>query len=218
MCGMPRTFALTVTLVTALTVAAGALFDANRAPAGEWILADRRMTAPQTAAPSASPRSSAGKPLSLEDAIRELELIRPPRPKFAEDFTIPTADGKPFKLSAQRGRPVLINFWATWCPPCLEEMPALERLWRAQKDAGFVMLAVTVDANPKLAAPFVERHKFTFFVGHDPKMDLANTYGVRALPSSFVIDRDGRLAAVAIGPRVWDNLAAHSLIERLTAR
>lgn len=170
------------------------------------------------AAVGASPRSSTGKSLSLDDAIRELELIRPPRPKFAEDFTIPTADGKTFKLSAQRGRPVFINFWATWCPPCLEEMPALERLWRAQKDAGFVMLAVTVDANPKLAAPFVERHKFTFVVGHDPKMELANTYGVRALPSSFVVDRDGRLAAVAIGPRVWDNVAAHSLIERLTSR
>lgn len=217
MCGMPRTFALAVTLVTVLT-AAGALFDAHRAPAWEGALADRRVAAPETAAPSASPRSSSGKPLSLEDAIRELELIRPPKAKFAEDFTIPTADGKTFKLSAQRGRPVFINFWATWCPPCLEEMPALERLWRAQKDAGFMMLAVTVDANPKLAAPFVERHKFTFFVGHDPKMELANTYGVRALPSSFVIDRDGRLTAVAIGPRVWDNVAAHALIERLTAR
>jgi peroxiredoxin len=162
--------------------------------------------------------AGAGKSLSLDEAIRELELIRPPRSKAADDFTIPTSDGKTFKLSAQRGRAVLINFWATWCPPCLEEMPALERLWRAQKDAGFVMLAVTVDANPKLAAPFVERHKFTFVVGHDPKMELANTYGVRALPSSFVIDRDGRLTAVAIGPRVWDNVAAHALIERLTAR
>jgi peroxiredoxin len=113
---------------------------------------------------------------------------------------------------------VFINFWATWCPPCLEEMPALERLWKAQKDAGFVLLAVTVDTNPKLATPFVERHGLTFAVGHDPKMELANTYGVRALPSSFVIDRDGRLAAIAVGPRVWDNVAAHALIERLTAQ
>ena len=190
MSGMPRTLALTLSLLIALTAAA----------------------------PAASPRVTAGKSLSLDEAIKELDLIRPPRPKFADDFTIPTAGGKTFKLSAQRGRPVFINFWATWCPPCLEEMPALERLWRAQKDAGFVMLAVTVDANPKLAAPFVERHGFTFTVGFDPKMELANTYGVRALPSSFVIDRDGRLAAVAVGPRVWDNTAAHALIERLVAR
>jgi cytochrome c biogenesis protein CcmG, thiol:disulfide interchange protein DsbE len=194
MSGMPRTLALTLSLLVAI-VAAGAVSQALE--------------------PAASPRATSGKPLSLDEAIKELELIRPPRPKFADDFTIPTASGKPFKLSAQRGRPVFINFWATWCPPCLEEMPALERLWRAQKDGGFVMLAVTVDSNPKLATPFVERHGLTFTVGFDPKMELANTYGVRALPSSFVIDRDGRLAAVAVGPRVWDNTAAHALIERL---
>jgi peroxiredoxin len=171
------------------------------------------------AAPGAAPtRPAPAKPLSLDEAIKELDLIRPPRPKLAEDFTIPTTGGQPFKLSAQRGKAVFINFWATWCPPCLEEMPALERLWKAQKDAGFVLLAVTVDNNPKLASPFVERHGLTFTVGHDPKMELANAYGVRALPSSFVIDRDGRLTAIAVGPRVWDNVAAHALIERLTAR
>lgn len=186
MSGMPRTLALTLCLLIALTAAA--------------------------------PPPTSAKTLSLDEAIRELDLIRPPKPKVADDFTIPTAGGQPFRLSAQRGRAVLINFWATWCPPCLEEMPALERLWRKQKDAGFVMLAVTVDANPKLATPFVEKHGFTFTVGLDPKMELANTYGVRALPASFVIDRDGRLAAVAVGPRVWDNVAAHSLIERLTSR
>lgn len=202
MCGMPR-LPLTATVVIALAAVAGGL-------AGE------KPTASSLA--QAAPRAVAAKSLTLDEAIRDLELIRPPKPKVADDFTIPTADGKSFKLSAQRGRAVFINFWATWCPPCLEEMPALERLWRARKDAGFVMLAVTVDGNPKLAAPFVERHGFTFVVGHDPKMELANTYGVRALPSSFVIDRDGRLTALAIGPRVWDNVAAHALIERLTAR
>jgi peroxiredoxin len=217
MCRMPRTLVLTLTILVVLT-AAGALLHASQAPSFEPARARPGPVTADDAAPSASPRPTSGKRLSLDEAIRDLELVRPSRPKFADDFTIPTADGKSFKLSAQRGRPVFINFWATWCPPCLEEMPALERLWRSQKDAGFVMLAVTVDANPKLAAPFVERHGLTFVVGHDPKMELANTYGVRALPSSFVIDRDGRLTAMAIGPRVWDNVAAHALIERLTAR
>lgn len=94
----------------------------------------------------------------------------------------------------------------------------MERLWRAQKGSGLVMLAVAVDHDPKLVTPFVERHGLTFAVGLDTKMELAQAYTVRALPSSFVIDRDGRLAALAIGPRVWDNVAAHSLIERLTNR
>ena len=107
----------------------------------------------------------------------------------------------------------MVNFWATWCPPCLEEMPAMERLYRKHKDAGFTLVAISVDADPKKVKPFVSEHKLTMPIGVDPKMDLANTYGVRALPSSFMIGRDGNLAALAIGPRHWDNDAAHSLVE-----
>src|SRR5262245_26744364 len=110
MSGMPRLLALALSLF-AVATGAGVVCDARE--------------------PAASPRATSARALTLEEAIKELELIRPPRPKFADDFTIPTAGGATFKLSAQRGRPVFINFWATWCPPCLEEMPALERLWRA---------------------------------------------------------------------------------------
>lgn len=197
---MSRTLALTLTVALTLVAAVTALSTVH-APS-----------------PAASPRPAGQRALSLDEAIKELDLVRPPKPKFADDFTIPTVGGTSFRLSAHRGRPVFMNFWATWCPPCLEEMPAMERLWRAQKDAGLVMLAVTVDSNPKLVAPFLERRGFTFTIGLDAKMELAHTYGVRALPSSFVIDRDGRLAAIAIGPRAWDNVAATSLIERLAAK
>ena len=211
---MSRTLALTLTIAIPLAVLAAVLYTLRPSPVAEAPAI--RARTPEPAAPAAAPRIQRG--LSLDDAIKELELIRPPRPKFADDFTIATAAGTSFRLSAHRGRPVFMNFWATWCPPCLEEMPAMERLWRGQKDAGFVMVAVTVDANPKLVTPFIERHGFTFTVGLDTKMEVANAYGVRALPSSFVIDRDGRLAAVAVGPRAWDNAAAQSLIERLAAR
>jgi len=67
-------------------------------------------------------------PASVETALKQLDLIRPTRPKVAEDFTLPTIDGGSFKLTEQRGKVVLVNFWATWCAPCLEEMPAMERL------------------------------------------------------------------------------------------
>lgn len=91
----------------------------------------------------------------------------------------------------------------------------MERLWQQHKDNGFVLLAVSVDAQPAVVAPFLKNHQLTFATGLDPKMDLANSYGVRALPSSFILDRDGNLAALALGPRTWDNEAAHSLVERL---
>jgi peroxiredoxin len=109
----------------------------------------------------------------------------------------------------------MVNFWATWCPPCLEEMPAMERLYRQQKASGFTLVAVSVDTDPKPVSPFVAKHQLTFPIALDSKMDLANSYSVRALPSSFIVARDGNLAALAIGPRHWDGDAAHSVIEGL---
>ena len=91
----------------------------------------------------------------------------------------------------------------------------MERLYRQHKDAGFTLVAVSVDGDPTRVGPFVTKHKFTFPVVLDTKMDLANSYTVRALPSSFIVARDGTLTALAVGPRHWDSDAAHSLIEGL---
>jgi len=162
------------------------------------------------------PRPRVGRRLALDEAMRELDLIRPSRQKLAEDWVLATPDAATFRLSGHRGKVVLLNFWATWCPPCLQEMPAMERLYRRHKAADFVLVAVSVDADPKKVAPFLAEHKLTFPVALDPNMTLAERYGVRALPSSFVVDRRGYLVALALGPRHWDNDAAHSLVEALT--
>jgi peroxiredoxin len=150
--------------------------------------------------------------LSVDAAMRELDLIKPPRPTPAEDFSLPMPDGRTFRLSDQRGKVVFINFWATWCPPCREEMPAMERLYAEQKNGPFTMVAVSLDANPALVGPYVERARLTFPVALDPKMDLANSYGVRALPVSFVVDPRGMVVAMALGPRAWDGPAARALM------
>jgi peroxiredoxin len=153
----------------------------------------------------------------VDEAARELDLIRPSKPKQASDFTVSLVGGDTLKLAGQRGKPVLINFWATWCSPCREEMPAMERLYLKHRERGFVLLAVSVDSDVSLVKPFLQKHKLTFPVALDAKMDLANTYGVRALPASFLVDRNGYLAALALGPRAWDNRAAHTLVEGLLA-
>jgi thiol-disulfide isomerase/thioredoxin len=88
---------------------------------GIIALAAMRRTAP----PAAGPPHVA----NIEQAIKDLDLIRPPRPKLASDFALDTQEGGRFRLSEQRGKVVVVNFWATWCPPCREEMPALERLY-----------------------------------------------------------------------------------------
>jgi peroxiredoxin len=167
------------------------------------------------APPPANARPRSGQVYGLEEAIKRLDLIKPARQKIADDFTLPTPAGAVYKLSEHRGKVVLINFWATWCPPCLQEMPAMERLYRQHKDAGFEMVAVSVDTGMDKVKPFLAEHRFTFRIAMDSEMALANTYGVRALPSSFMVDRKGMLAALAIGPRQWDNDAAHSLVEAM---
>lgn len=209
---MSRVMSLTVMIVAVAVLVGGGLMLALRAPAPTAVDSPRVMP-PQ--APTGSTKSAPVPALSVDVALKELDLIRPARAKMAEDFTAPRLGGGNFRLVEARGKTLLINFWATWCPPCREEMPAMERLWQEHKTDGFVIVAVSVDADPKVVAPYIKEHGYTFPVVLDPKMEVANTYGVRALPSSFVVDRKGGLLALALGPRAWDNRASHALVEGL---
>ena len=207
--------AIVIALTLVAVAAAVGLFAGENRSGGEVRARRPPPRSPALRRPRWRLNPGAGRVLALADAIRELDLIKPARTKRAEDFSLNTPGSGKFRLFDHHGQVVLINFWATWCPPCLEEMPAMERLYRQHRDGGFTLVAVSVDADSKLVAPFLTARKFSFPVALDPSMNMANTYGVRALPSSFIVARDGTLAALAIGPRHWDNDAAHSLIEGL---
>ena len=193
---------------------------AGGAPGASWetsaLAAAAGNASPLGTPPPVKPRG--GRTLSIADAVKDLDLIKPARAKIAEDFTLATPDGGRFRLRDQRGRVVFINFWATWCPPCREEMPAMERLYQQHRDTGFVMVAVSADTNAKTVPAFVKEQKLTFSIALDPQLEVANVYGVRALPSSFIVDKNGELVALALGPRAWDADAAHSLVEGLVKR
>ena len=211
---MPRKAPLVFALFLVLAAIGVALYAAATAPTTAPI-------APAALRPSVEPPRPASPPALRPDgagvdaALKQLDLMKPARAKLADDFTLPMPAGASFRLSEQRGKVVLVNFWATWCPPCLEEMPAMERLWRRHKDAGFVLVAISLDSDPKRVPPFVSARKFSFPVALDPKMAVAEKYGVRALPSSFVIDREGTVTGVALGPRSWDDAAAHGLVQAM---
>jgi peroxiredoxin len=220
---MTRIVPLSIAFLLALAAAAGLVYglstgsvdrDANPRPPAATAVSSTPAAQPSPAA-ERKPGARAGR-LTLDDAFRELDLIRPSRAKPADDFTVTMADGASFRLSQHRGKTVLVNFWATWCPPCREEMPALERLHRRHKDRGLVLVAISLDTDPKVVPPYVKASGLTFPIALDPKAEVANTYGVRALPSSFVIDRQGMMTGLALGPRVWDNEASHALVEALT--
>lgn len=163
--------------------------------------------------------ASAGEIASAKDPFRALGLIRPARVQPAPAFTLSTPTGVPLKLGDHRGKVVLVNFWATWCRPCLEEMPAMERLYRRFRENGFTIVAISVDAEGgPIVGPFLEKHELTFPVGLDPEMAVAELYRVQGIPRSFLIDREGNLLAQAIGPREWDSTDARALITHLLRR
>ena len=209
---------IAVLVVIVALLAGGALVVARQSgpPAPEAPLVPSSKASPPPAAEPKGPGpAKSGRAVDVDAAFKQLDLIRPAKLKPVNDFTLPMPGGKTFRLADYHGKMVFLNFWATWCEPCKEEMPAMERLWQQQKGQGLVLVAVSVDTDTKKVKPYLDEHKLTFPVGLDPKMDLANAYGVRAVPSSFVVDRQGHLTAIALGPREWDNDASHSLIEGL---
>ncbi len=137
-------------------------------------------------------------------------------PAVAPDFTSQDMHGQAVGLSALRGRVVLINLWATWCPPCREEMPSMQRMYDRLKGPDFELLAVSEDEGGKdLVEPFVRDMKLTFPVLLDPEHEVGDRYGVWGYPETFVLDRSGRVVERVIGPRDWDAPAERAKLQAL---
>ncbi len=123
-----------------------------------------------------------------------------PRPGFvAPDFALPTLEGDSIQLSDLRGRPVVINFWATWCPPCKAEMPAIVREYERYKDQGLIVLAVNQAEGPEKIVPFREEYKMTFPILLDTHMKVSQLYEIRFLPTTFFIAPNGKITDMVTG-------------------
>ncbi len=122
----------------------------------------------------------------------------------AADFELPDLAGRLHRLSELRGKVVFLNLWATWCPPCIAEMPSIEALHRRFAGSDLVVLAVSEDADgEKSVRPIVERLGLSFPILLDPQGALSPRYGVTGYPETFVIGRDGRVLEHFIGPTDW---------------
>ncbi len=111
----------------------------------------------------------------------------------APDFTLRSANGPNLRLQEQRGRVVMVNFWATWCGPCREEMPQLNKLYAKYRASGFVLLGVNVDDDARHATDVAARMGVTFPVLLDTDKTVSRLYDVSTMPSTLLIDRDGRV-------------------------
>ncbi|MDE0146568.1 MAG: TlpA disulfide reductase family protein [Nitrospira sp.] len=134
----------------------------------------------------------------------------------APDFQLIDLQGNWQALPDYRGKVVLLNFWATWCGPCRVEMPSMERVYQDLKDEGFAILAISSDPQGSIVTrPFVSAQGLTFPILHDSDYQVSGSYGVRTLPMSFLIDRNGTLNQRVFGARDWNSAEARELIRGL---
>ena len=122
----------------------------------------------------------------------------------APSFTLPDLDGKMINLADYKGKVVLLNIWATWCPPCVEEMPSMEKLYQELKDESFEILAVSIDeSGVNVVLPFMKKHKLSFPALTDTTGGMKSLYQTTGVPESFIVDKDGIIVEKVIGPRDW---------------
>jgi peroxiredoxin len=148
--------------------------------------------------------------LAQAAGLRAVDESRP-----VADFQLPNLDGLLLRLQDQRGKVVLLNFWATWCPPCLEEMPLMNQLYQSLRQQPFVMWAVAMKEDHAKVAPFMAKHRFHFTALLDRDGAVSGAYKLRGLPTTYLIDCHGMIVGLARGPQAWTSEAVRALLTEL---
>lgn len=141
--------------------------------------------------------------------FRKLDGVTPPK------LVLKDVNGKTHDLKSYKGKVVLVNFWATWCPPCREEMPSMQRLKEKMAGQPFVMLGVDSAESPDDVGGFLDLVKVDFTILFDPDGTATKRWKVYGLPTSFLIDKAGKVRYTLTGTKEWDEKEAVSLIESL---
>jgi thiol-disulfide isomerase/thioredoxin len=150
-----------------------------------------------------------------EDLLKKLKLMPEAESLPAPDFVAVTLDGKKISLESLKGKLVLLNFWATWCPPCRLEMPTMEKIYKEFKGESLDVVAMNFMEGPEPINLFLKEHNFTFTILMDRDGKIAESYGVRVLPVSFLIGRRGNVLARSIGYKDWHNKDTRQFISLL---
>jgi cytochrome c biogenesis protein CcmG/thiol:disulfide interchange protein DsbE len=148
-------------------------------------------------------------------ALRSRQPAPPQVGEAAPDFTLPTLTGQSISLRDYRRSVVVVNFWATWCPPCVEEMPSLNEFAERGRGLGVTVIGVSVDQDRAALEQFVAHARLSFPIARDPEQAVAARYGTFKFPESYVIDSEGRIARRIIGALDWRDPEIISFLSRL---
>lgn len=135
----------------------------------------------------------------------------------APDFILKDMDGNNYKLSEQKGKVIVLNFWATWCPPCRKEMPSMESAWSKMKEDDILMWAVNTGETENEVFAFSAEYEVNFPLLLDETQATMYRYAVSAMPTTYIIDKQGKVAYYAIGERKWDDDVIVNEIKKLAA-
>jgi len=136
----------------------------------------------------------------------------------AVNFKLLDMDGKTHQLSDYKGQPIIINFWATWCPPCREELPSMNRAWAKVKSQGIAMIAINVGEDEDTIFTFTGDYPIDFTILLDQSGEIINQWPIKGLPTTFVIDPQGRIVYRAIGGREWDSEELLNIVRALKTK
>lgn len=169
-------------------------------------------------AASASAQSEKHPDSWYADKFRRLGFTYYGKAATPPDFTALTLSGAPARLGDTKGKIVILNFWATWCPPCRAEMPSLESLWKGMKDRDFTIMGVSGGEPLETVKSFVEAGGYTYPLFADPSNGIAAKYGVRAIPTTLILNKEGGVIASKVGGATFDNSDSQALFSALSAR
>lgn len=152
----------------------------------------------------------------VKKVLQSMGADLPEKPFRYEDVEFRDLEGKVVKLSDYEGKVIMLNLWATWCPPCRAEMPSMDRLYEKYKKSNFIILAVSIGEDKKTVSSFLKQspHQFPVFLDH--KNEVSRTYSTGSIPTTYLINKKGELIARFVGGRQWDSAQAYEMVEILT--
>jgi len=139
-------------------------------------------------------------------------------PTDQPNFSVASLNGSVKNRLSTKGNVTLLNFWATWCPPCRQEIPSLQRLYTAMQGEKFEIMAISVGESPATVKAFIEQSKIKYPVYLDPKGSLGRTYASRGIPTTYILDKNGKVIAGIIGSFAYDDPAFIAIIKELARK
>ena len=152
----------------------------------------------------------------LERLFSDLGVLPIPPDTDPLEIKLEDPTGRPISIAEFRGKIVFINFWTTWCLACVIEMPSMEKLHQKFKDKDFVMVAINLQESASRVKQFYKEYKLTFTTLLDTTGDVGAGLGIRSIPTTYILDKNGRIIGKALGPREWEGKKSIALFEYLT--